>query len=129
MTEHEWPPDILVVDDNPLIARLLTEAMQDEGYRTEVAAGPIVVERAFAAPPRLILLDVLMPGVDGPAVCRQLRADARTAAIPIVFISGLPPAALALRLHDCSHDAIIPKPFDLDRVVEIMRQFLAEQHR
>ena len=124
MTEQERPPEILVVDDNPLIARLLTEALQDEGYRTEAIAGGDVLAQAFATPPRLILLDVLMPGLDGPAVCRQLRADSRTNGVPIVFISALPPAALAVRLAGCPYDAIIAKPFDLEVVAETVRRFL-----
>ncbi len=124
MTEQGRPPEILVVDDNPLIARLLTEAMQDEGYRAETVAGLDVIERALAAPPRLVLLDVLMPGIDGPAVCRQLRADPRTVAVPIIFISALPPAALAVRLVGCPYDAIIAKPFELEVVAETVRRFL-----
>lgn len=126
MTEQGRPPEILVVDDNPLIARLLTEAMHDEGYRAEAVAGAAVLARALAAPPRLVLLDVLMPGLDGPAVCRQLRADPRTVGVPIVFISALPPAALAVRLAGCPYDAIIAKPFDLEVVAETVRRFLAD---
>lgn len=124
MTEQARPPEILVVDDNPLIARLLTEAMLDEGYRAELVDVAAVIARAVATPPRLVLLDVLMPGLDGPAVSRQLRADPRTADVRIVFISALPPAALAVRLAGCPYDAIIAKPFDLDVVMETVRRFL-----
>lgn len=125
MTEQARPPEILIVDDNPLIARLLTEAMLDEGYRAELVDVAAVIARALATPPRLVLLDVLMPGLDGPAVSRQLRADPRTADVRIVFISALPPAALAVRLAGCPYDAIIAKPFDLDLVSETVRRFLA----
>lgn len=124
MTAQGRPPEILVVDDNPMIARLLSEAMADEGYRAEAVVGAEVVETALATPPRLLLLDVLMPGLDGPAVCRQLRADPRTSDVPVVFISALPPAALAVRLADCPHAAIIAKPFDLDVVAETVRRLL-----
>jgi len=124
MTEQARPPEILIVDDNPLIAYLLTEAMLDEGYRAETITGADVIALAFATPPRLVLLDVLMPGLDGPAVSRQLRADPRTADVRIVFISALPPAALAVRLAGCPYDAIIAKPFDLDVVSETVRRFL-----
>jgi len=126
MAEQGLPPEILVVDDNPLIARLLTEAMREEGYRAEAVAGTDMVARALATPPRLVLLDVLMPGLDGPVVCRQLRADPRTVGVPIVFISALPPAALAVRLVGCPYDALIAKPFDLDVVAETVRRFLAD---
>ena len=129
MTGQGRPPEILVVDDNPLIARLLTEALLDEGYRAEMIAGADVLARALAAPPRLVLLDVLMPGLDGPALCRQLRADPRTVDVPIVFISALPPAALAVRLTGCPYDAILAKPFDLDVVTETVRRFLVRPER
>ena len=129
MTGQGRPPEILVVDDNPLIARLLTEALLDEGYRAEMIGGADLLVRALAAPPRLVLLDVLMPGLDGPALCRQLRADSRTVDVPIVFISALPPAALAVRLTGCPYDAILAKPFDLDVVTETVRRFLVQPAR
>jgi CheY-like chemotaxis protein len=49
--------------------------------------GAEVVARALATPPRLVLLDVLMPGLDGPAVCRRLRAEPRTTGVPLIFYS------------------------------------------
>ena len=120
----ERPQEILIVDDNPLMTRLLTELLEDEGYRAIAVDGVNVLDAARENPPRLIILDVLMPGVDGPGVCRQLRADARTAAIPIVFISALPPATLALRLQDCPYDAFIPKPFEIEQVVSTIQGLL-----
>ena len=121
----ERAQEIFIVDDNPLMARLLTELLEDEGYRPVALAGDAVLTAARQAPPRLILLDVLLPGLDGPEVCRQLRADPRTATVPIVFISALPPATLALRLHDCPYDALITKPFELDDVSATIRRLLA----
>ena len=120
----ERPQEILVVDDNPLMARLLTELLEDEGYRAVALDGARVLDAVRENPPRLIILDVLMPGIDGSAVCRQLRADPRTAAVPIVFISALPPATLALRLQDCPYDAFIPKPFEIEQVVSTIQGLL-----
>jgi DNA-binding response OmpR family regulator len=120
----ERPQEIFIVDDNPLMARLLTELLEDEGYRAVVLTGDSVLAAARQVPPRLILLDVLLPGIDGPDVCRQLREDPLTASVPIVFISALPPATLALRLQDCPYDALITKPFNIDEVIETIRQLL-----
>jgi DNA-binding response OmpR family regulator len=125
MIHHDIPPDIFVVDDNPMMARLLAEAMEDEGYRVAAVAGEEVLMAAAAGPPRLVLLDVLMPGLDGPAISRRLRADPRTAGVAIVFVSALPPATLAVQLRDCPYDALIAKPFDLDEVAETVRRLLA----
>jgi DNA-binding response OmpR family regulator len=121
----ERPQEILIVDDNPLMARLLTELLEDEGYRAVALDVAVILEAARANPPRLIILDVLLPGIDGPGVCRQLRADPRTAAVPVVFISALPPATLALRLQDCPYDAFIPKPFDIEEVTATIRRLLS----
>lgn len=122
----ERPQEVFIVDDNPLMARLLTELLEDEGYRAVALAGDAVLAAAQQAPPRLVVLDVLLPGIDGPEVCRQLRADPRTAMVPIVFISALPPATLALRLHDCPYDAFIPKPFEIDEVTATIRRLIAD---
>lgn len=125
MTERDGLPEILVTDDNPLMARLLTEIVADEGYLVATVPGESLIETALAAPPRLLILDVLMPGIAGPEVCRRLRADARTRDIPIIFVSALPPAALEVQLRDCAYDALIAKPFDLDEVTTTVRHLLA----
>jgi len=124
MSEGGVPVDILIVDDNPLITRLLAELLGDEGYRVVALGGVNAVETALLHIPRLIVLDVSMPELGGPEICRRLRADPRTAQVPIIFVSALPPATLALRLHDCPYDALIAKPFDLDAVIATVRRFL-----
>ncbi|HEY8602451.1 MAG TPA: response regulator [Thermomicrobiales bacterium] len=124
MSEGAAPVDILIVDDNPLMTRLLAELLGDEGYRVVAIDGSDVIETALLHAPRLIMLDVLMPQLDGPELCQRLRADPRTAHVPIIFVSALPPATLALRLHDCPYDALIAKPFDLDEVVATVGRFL-----
>ena len=72
----EQIPRILVVDDENFYIDVLVNLLQD-GYRVSVAKnGPSALQRAFSAtPPDLILLDVLMPGIDGYEVCRQLKED------------------------------------------------------
>lgn len=124
MSEGMARVDILIVDDNPLMTRLLAEILEDEGYRVVALDGSNVVETALLHSPRLIMLDVLMPELEGPEICQRLRADPRTAHVPIIFVSALPPATLALRLQDCPYDALIPKPFDLDEVIDTVRQLL-----
>lgn len=114
--------EILVVDDNPLIGQLLVGMLDQEGYRAAAIPSSSVVASAVDAPPRLILLDVLMPGCDGPTLCRQLRADPRTREVPLVFVTGLPRAALDELLRDCPHDDVLPKPFDLDALLTVVER-------
>ena len=80
---------ILIVDDEPINIRVLVELLKD-AYDLRIATNG---ERALTIarsdqPPDLILLDVVLPGIDGLEVCRQLKADSRTARIPVIFITG-----------------------------------------
>ena len=84
------PGRILAVDDTPASLKLLTELLQDEGYSVRSApSGEMALHSALKNPPELIVLDVRMPGMDGFEVCRRLKAEPHTAAIPIIFVSGL----------------------------------------
>jgi putative two-component system response regulator len=88
MNEHDTRPKILIVDDERFYINVLVELLRDN-YRTAVARNG---ERALAlvraeAPPDLILLDVIMPEMDGYEVCRRLKADPGTAQIPVIFLT------------------------------------------
>ena len=92
MTFTESPADrpiVLVVDDTPQNLMLMS-ALLGEHYRTKVAIhGERALEIASQTPaPDLILLDVVMPGMDGYEVCRRLKANPATAAIPVIFLTG-----------------------------------------
>ena len=79
---------ILVVDDTPLNLSLLTHLLKDL-YRVKVASnGAKALALAATSPPDLILLDVMMPGMDGFEVCRRLKADAVTRHIPVIFLTA-----------------------------------------
>ena len=89
MSRSEDMPTVLVVDDAPANLNLLAGLLQAD-YRVKLAAsGAKALDLVQRAPPDLILLDVMMPHLDGYAVCRVLKADAATAAIPVIFITAL----------------------------------------
>jgi diguanylate cyclase (GGDEF)-like protein len=79
---------ILIADDNETIVALLAAVVGDDCEVITAATGAAAIEMAVERQPDLILLDVLMPGIDGFEVCRHLRAEERTQHIPIVFITG-----------------------------------------
>ena len=80
---------ILVVDDTPANLRLLMALLGERGYRVRPATdGAYALSTASAEPPELILLDIVMPDMDGYQVCEQLKADVRTRDIPVIFISA-----------------------------------------
>ena len=89
MAELTEKPTILIVDDEPVNIRVLVELLKD-AYQLRIATnGEIALAIARSdEPPDLILLDVVMPGIDGFEVCRRLKADNRTARIPVIFITG-----------------------------------------
>ena len=82
---------ILIVDDSPENLSVLGELLHDAGYRVKVAnAGPTALNLASQSPPpALILLDVMMPEMDGYQVLRQLRSDEATRDIPVIFLTAM----------------------------------------
>ena len=82
--------NILVVDDNPANLRLLSGMLVEDGYKVRaVINGPMALTAAQASPPDLVLLDINMPEMDGYQICARLKADARTADVPVIFISAM----------------------------------------
>ncbi|HWA61977.1 MAG TPA: response regulator [Caulobacteraceae bacterium] len=81
---------VLVVDDNLYNVKLLEARLQIAGYAVETAFnGEEALAAVGRALPDIVLLDVMMPGMDGYEVCRRIRADAATADLPVVFVSAL----------------------------------------
>jgi len=86
----ESEASILIVDDTLNNLHLLTAILENESYSVrQLRQGKMVQAAVLSAPPELILLDILMPEMDGYTVCRQLKADERTRDIPVLFISAL----------------------------------------
>lgn len=112
---------VLVIDDDPDIVRVVTAALEDEGYRVLASLGSAAVEMARELHPDVVLLDLRMPGMDGAEVSRRLRADPETAGIPIIVVSAV--QHLAQAVEKLSVDAQLQKPFDLDRLYTLVAQW------
>ena len=109
-------PVILVIDDEEMILSLIQEFLDLEGYTVVLATnGQDGWERVLEAHPDLVLTDVMMPIMDGHELCRQLRADPRTASIPVIGMSAAYQPA-----PDDDFDAIIAKPFDLPPLLALI---------
>jgi len=80
---------LMIIDDAALNLKILSESLKDEYEVTLFRSGEEALEVVGSLKPDLILLDVLMPGMDGYEVCRRLKADERTRAIPIIFLTAL----------------------------------------
>ena len=82
--------NILLVDDNPTNLKVLFEAIQGYGWKALMATdGESAIEQAEYAQPDLILLDIMMPGIDGFETCRKLKANPITENIPVIFMTAL----------------------------------------
>ncbi len=115
---------VLTIEDDPHIAGLLADLLGDEGYRVAVGVGGAGLAAALADPPGLVLLDVMMPGMDGPEVYRRPQADPRTRATPVVFVTAIAPAVAGRRLAGCRYAGLIRKPFTLDEVLTTVARHL-----
>lgn len=109
---------ILVVDDNPDDLRLLVTLLSRRGHVVRPAlSGALALAAAQSQPPSLILLDIQMPLMDGYATCRQLKADACTAAIPVIFISARNEVFDKVQAFAEGGVDYISKPFQAEEVV------------
>ncbi|KAM3114513.1 response regulator [Phormidesmis sp. 146-33] len=120
-------PRILVVDDHPSSRMTAVALLSVEGYDVlEAESGSAALSQVFATNPDLILLDVMMPGMDGYEVCRRLKADEQTRLTPIVFVTALDDRRARLRGIEAGGDDFLTKPFDQlelsARVKSLIRQ-------
>lgn len=118
-------PLILVVDDNPWFREFLEDLLSVEGYRV-MAVGPgEALAAASAEPPALAVLDAVMPGMDGPSLCRQMREVEATRDTPILFLTGLPEQALVTQLLDCDGWSYLSKPCTPEELLDVVQQQVA----
>jgi len=109
----ETQSHILLVDDEPANLVLLEELLISEGYSTDLAeSGTEALELARKSPPDLVLLDIMMPDMDGFEVCDKLREDSRLQTIPIVFLTAMDDDQSRLKGLEKMGDDYITKPFN-----------------
>ncbi len=106
---------ILVVDDDPDIRRILSLSLERiGGYRVWLADGAApAIELATKAVPDLVLLDVSMPGADGPATLAALRENAACARVPVIFLTAISGEDEIAHLRTLGAVDVISKPFDI----------------
>lgn len=120
-------PKVLVIDDHSSSRMTAVALLSVEGYEVlEADSGPAGLKRVIEGNPDLILLDVMMPGMDGFEVCRRLKEDEQTRLIPVVFITALNDRRSRIMGIEVGADDFISKPFDRlelsARVKSLVRQ-------
>lgn len=124
------PTRILVAEDDPDIGSLLEHYLRKAGFTaTVVTSGRDVMPQIKREPPDLVVLDLMLPGLDGLQVCREIRADANIAAIPIIMLTAKAEESDRIVGLELGADDYITKPFSPNEVVARVRALLRRAHR
>jgi DNA-binding response OmpR family regulator len=114
---------VLAVDDDPTILRLLEVNLEMDGHEVHTATdGQDALDRVGEVLPDVVILDVMMPNLDGWQVCERLRADERFADLPVVFLSARAQESDLTRGDNAGADAYVTKPFDPLALVELVER-------
>lgn len=119
---------ILVVDDEPLIVQVVTSRLNASGYETVSACdGQEALQKVKSEKPDLIILDVMMPKLDGYQVCATLKQDVRLQKTPVIlFTAKSGEEAERIGVQDCGADAYMPKPFEAKTLLAKISELLKE---
>ena len=124
------PTRILVAEDDPDIGSLLEHYLKKAGFLpTVVLSGRDVMPQIKRDTPDLVVLDLMLPGLDGLQLCRAIRADANTAAIPIIMLTAKAEESDRIIGLELGADDYITKPFSPNEVVARVRALLRRAHR
>jgi CheY-like chemotaxis protein len=119
------PRTVVVADDEPDILKLLTTVLMKHGYRTYQAlngADALTLIRELM--PRLVVIDILMPQMDGQDICKIMRADAEMLDIPVIFVSALDPSQLHRVADDAGATDYLVKPVNLAELINLVGRYL-----
>jgi sigma-B regulation protein RsbU (phosphoserine phosphatase) len=116
---------VLVVDDTPMNVKMLADILTFKGYQVVTAAGGREgLAKVESEMPDLVLLDVMMPDLDGYAVCRAIRAKPETAILPVVMVTALDPAQERVKGLDAGADDFLSKPINQPELLARVRSLL-----
>ncbi len=117
--------NILVIEDDEIVARTIERSLRGEQYRITVAnSGVEGIKIARRLNPDLVILDVIMPGMDGYTVCREMRADPLTASVPILFLTAKVKDEDRITGFNAGADDYLCKPFNIDELILRVRAIL-----
>jgi len=121
------PKKILIVDDEPVVVTLLKNRIGSRGFKVETAHdGAGALEKAKTWRPDFILLDIIMPGMDGFETCRRLKATKETAHIPVVLFTAAQETRLEAMAQEVGAAKVVQKPF-VDKVFQAISEILGPE--
>jgi len=112
---------ILVIEDNPDIKEVLDYILKIEGYEVIPCQDGTSLNSLDIIKPDIILMDDILAGIRGSALCQQLKADVRTKDLPVILISAMP--NVRDTAAKCGADTYIEKPFNIDELIDMVKQF------
>jgi two-component system cell cycle response regulator DivK len=116
---------ILIVEDEPKSLKLIRDLLQASGYKTvEATDGEQGIELAKSKKPDLILMDIMMPKVDGYTACREIKMDKATKAIPVVMLTSLDYELNKELSRDMGANGYMTKPVDRQELLDVISRFL-----
>ncbi|MBT8352821.1 MAG: response regulator [Deltaproteobacteria bacterium] len=119
------PKRILIVDDDPSIMVALQFLMEEQGYGVMTAeSGEIALEMIYQYKPDIVLLDIMLPGIDGWEVCKLVRLNPECQHIKIIFLTAKSSEADIIKGLELGGDAYITKPFLNDELVAMVKEHL-----
>lgn len=122
------PRTVLVVDDDPSVLAMIAMALASEGFVVRRAAtGDDALAAIADDPPDVVVLDVMMPGLDGREVTRRLRSDPRTRDLPVVICSALARDDDQWQAWTAGANSFVAKPFEFDALVAEVNDVLARE--
>lgn len=118
---------VLVVDDEPNILRMVAQYLTTENFTVEMASSGVeALGKVDTFDPELILLDVMMPGMDGFEVLDKIKGNPAHAATPVIMLTARDQSADVLKGYQSGATAYQVKPFDMDELLETIDKVLAE---
>jgi two-component system alkaline phosphatase synthesis response regulator PhoP len=123
---------VLVVDDEPDFAAIVQTNLEKEGFEVEVAYNGVEgLEKVYSNPPDAIVLDIMMPEMDGYAVCKALKSDEKCAAIPVILLTAVASHVTTTRYSHADGmsteaDDYIAKPASAEEITESIKRLLSE---
>ncbi|HEX6509844.1 MAG TPA: response regulator [Chloroflexota bacterium] len=115
---------VLIVEDEQDVAELVADVLQMEGFDTRISSGESAMNEALHFSPDVVLLDLMMPVVDGFEVARRLHADETTRGLPIIVMTAMHDAVAKAREIGTQH--VLAKPFDIEQLTRAVSAALEE---